>query len=178
MTMNKRRLGSTGLPVSEVSFGAWQIGNDDSWEGMDKGAAERLVHAALDAGINLFDTAPNYGGGESERILGEALADRRDDVVLVSKFGHRVDGPKDFSTGRFAEQLGWLTADGSQLACKAIAYTLSYDEVSCVIPGIRTLEHLRGNIAAAGCPITAEEKQRLETFWEEFTGGGKNPLCW
>ena len=78
----------------------------------------------------------------------------------------------------FVSRLGWLTADGSELGCKALAYTLSYDEVSCVIPGIRTMEYLQGNIAAAECMITAEEKQRLETFWEEFTKNGTDLLCW
>jgi aryl-alcohol dehydrogenase-like predicted oxidoreductase len=103
--MQHRPLGRTGLEVSEISFGAWQLGNDDCWEGMDRATAQRLVHAALDGGINLFDTAPNYGGGESEELLGEALSGRRQDVVLVSKFGHRTDGGKDFDPGRFDDGL-------------------------------------------------------------------------
>jgi len=71
-----------------------------------------------------------------------------------------------------------LTADGSELACKAIAYLLSYAEVGCVIPGIRTMEHLRANIEAAHCPITVKDRQRLESFWEEFTKNGSDLLCW
>jgi aryl-alcohol dehydrogenase-like predicted oxidoreductase len=313
--MKKRRLGGTGLSVSEISFGAWQIGNDDSWEGIDEAAAKRLVRAALDAGINLFDTAPNYGGGESERILGEALEGRRGDVVLVSKFGHSPGGQKDFSVGRFrsgldmslerlktdyldvlllhnppaemyegidplwdaleearkdgriryygasldfateaeaclgntgsevleiffnilqqdvrrafptirakdagtivkipfdsgwltgkynrnsrfegvrsrwsveeitkradlVSELDWLTADGSEMSHKAIAYLLSYEEVSCVIPGMRTLEHLCGNIEAAACVISPEDREKLEDFWEKFTDSGRDLLCW
>ncbi len=313
--MNKRRLGKTGLSVSEISFGGWQLGNDDCWEGMDKKTAHGLVHAALDAGINLFDTAPNYGGGESERVLGEALKGRRDDVVLVSKFGRRPDGPKDFSVsgfrdsldaslerlqtdhldvlllhnppaemyegtdplwealeaartegkirhygasldfaseieaclrntgsevlevffnilhqdvrrafplvrekdagiivkipfdsgwltgkynkdsrfegirGRWSEEdiarraglvsrLSWLTADGSDPAHKAIAYLLSYEEVSCVIPGIRKMEHLQGNIEAGGKSLSMGDREKLEYFWDEFTENGRNLLNW
>jgi aryl-alcohol dehydrogenase-like predicted oxidoreductase len=313
--MKMRELGNTGLTVSEISFGGWQIGNDDSWEGMDRAAALRLVRAALEAGITLFDTAPNYGGGESQSILGEALEGRRGDIVLVSKFGHPTEGPKDFSAGRFeadlgeslerlrtdfldvlllhnppgemfegtdplwealekarndgrirhygasidfareaeaclrntgsevlevffnilhqdvrgafplirekgagvivkipldsgwlsgrydkgsrfdgirsrwsdediarraglVSRLGWLTEDGSELPQKAIAYLLSYEEVSCVIPGIRTVEHLESNIAASGSSLEREHRKRLEGFWEEFTGGGRDLLPW
>ena len=92
--MNKRPLGKTGLRVSKVGFGAWQLCNDDSWGGMDEQTAHRLVHKALDGGINLFDTAPNYADMKSERVLGDALQGKRDKVVLVSKFGHTPEGPR------------------------------------------------------------------------------------
>ena len=60
--VNCRQLGSTGIKVSEVGFGAWQLGNARDWEGMEDNQAIRLVHEALDHGCNFFDTAPNYGG--------------------------------------------------------------------------------------------------------------------
>lgn len=313
--MHSRKLGSTGLKVSEIAFGAWQLGNNDDWAGMDDKTAHRLVDAAVDSGINLFDTAPNYAATHSERLLGEALQGKRDRVVLVSKFGHRPEGPKDFSvewfwesldaslrrlqtdhldvlllhnpgavmyqgtdplwaaleeareqgkvrhygasldfadeveaclknthsevleilfnvlhqdvrrafsivrekqagtivkvpldsgwlTGRFDAQsrfegirkrwsreqiarraellseLDWLTADGASLTHKALGYLLSYEEVSCVIPGIRTQEQLESSIAAAGQPISLEERTRLEDFWNRFTKDGKNLLPW
>lgn len=313
--MRRRRLGSTGLEVSEIGFGGWQIGADDSWEPIDERSAERLVREALDAGVDLFDTAPNYGAGESERRLGRALRGWRDDVVIVGKVGHRVDGPKEFSvasfweslhgslerlgtdrldvlllhnppfdiyggtdpvwealeearrqgkirhygasldfareaeaclrntgsqvleilfnifhqdvrkafplvrergagtivkvpldsgwlTGRYGagsrfegvrarwtpaeierraalvSRLGWLTGDGSELARKAIGFLLSYDEVGCVIPGIRTPAHLRGGIAAAGDVFAEADRRRLEAFWDEITRGGEEPLPW
>jgi len=313
--MHRRRLGSTGLEVSEIGFGAWQLGDDGAWGGMDDRTAHRLVKAAIDGGINLFDTAPNYASGNSERLLGEALRGIRDKVVLVSKFGHRPDGSKDFSvkwfresldaslgrlgtdyldvfllhnpdpemydgtdplwetleeergqgkirhygasldfareaeaclentgsevleilfnifhqdvrksfplirkrgtgtiakvpldsgwlTGRYNEQsrfdgvrgrwseeeiarradlvarLDWLTADGSELAHKALGYLLSYEEVSCVIPGIRTIDQLRSNIEAARHLLTPEDRERLEGFWDEITRGGAHPLPW
>jgi aryl-alcohol dehydrogenase-like predicted oxidoreductase len=313
--VRKRKLGRTGLEVSEISFGAWQLGNDDDWAGMDDATALALVHEALEQGVNLFDTAPNYAATNSERLLGEALRGRRDQVVLVSKFGHPPDGPKDFSvarfrtsldeslrrlrtdhldvlllhnppaamygggdplwdelekarregrirrygasldfaaeaeaclantgsevcevlfnifhqdirrafplfrrrqtgvivkvpldsgwlTGRFGTgtgfdgvrarwtreqveqraalvaRLSWLTADGAPLARQALAYVLSYDEVSCAIPGVRSRAQLLDNVAAAGRTLPDADRRRLEELWDEATGGGAELLPW
>ena len=313
--MNRRQLGSTGLEVSEVGFGAWQLCNSDSWGGMDDRTALRLIDEAVDGGINLFDTAPNYAHTKSERILGKALESKRHDVVLVSKFGHTPEGPKEFSvdwfwksleaslgrlrtdyldvlllhnppgemyagtdplwaamdearaqgkirhygasldfaseardcltntgsevlevlfnvlhqdvrrsfdtvrqydagiitkvpldsgwlTGRFdansrfegirarwskdeiarraelVSAIDWLVSDGSELAHKAIGFLLSYDEVSCVIPGIRTPEQLRSNLAAADCRLSSVERRKLEDFWEQVTENGSKLLPW
>lgn len=313
--MNKRPLGRTGLEVSEIGFGAWQLCNSYSWAEMDEQMAHRLVHEAVERGINLFDTAPNYAHTKSERVLGDALRGKRDRVVLVSKFGHTPEGPKEFTvdwfwssldeslnrlrtdyldvlllhnppaemyagedplwaaleearmrgkirhygasldfatevekclantnsevleilfnvfhqdvrrsfaairkygagtiakvpldsgwlTGRFdrssrfegirsrwtareiaqrAElvlRIGWLTADGSELAHKAIGFLLSYDEVSCVIPGTRTLDQLNSNVAAAGNRLSPDERRKLEQFWDELTQDGSRLLPW
>jgi aryl-alcohol dehydrogenase-like predicted oxidoreductase len=313
--MKKRLLGRTGLEVSEIGFGAWQLGNSDSWGGMDDQTAHRLIHESIDGGINLFDTAPNYAETKSERILGEALKTKRDSAVIVSKFGHTPEGPKEFSvdwfwesleaslrrlqtdyldvlllhnppgeiyagtdpvwaamedarvqgkirhygasldfaaevedclantksevlevlfnvfhqdvrrsfatvrehgagiiakvpldsgwlTGRFdansrfegirarwsaeeiaqraelVSRINWLVADESELAHKAIAYLLSYDEVSCVIPGIRTHEQLKSNLAAINHGLSPEERKKLEAFWEDFTENGLKLLPW
>ena len=313
--MNKRQLGSTGLEVSEIGYGAWQLCNSDSWGGMDDQTALRLIDEAIDGGINLFDTAPNYAHTKSESILGQALQGRRDSVVLVSKFGHTPEGPKEFTvdwfwksleaslsrlrtdyldvlllhnppsemyagtdpvwealeaareqgkirhygasldfasevrdclsntnsevlevlfnvfhqdvrrafdavrhdnagiitkvpldsgwlTGRFdassrfegirarwseeeiAQRAGlvsdidWLVADGSDLAHKAIGFLLSYDEVSCVIPGIRTHEQLASNLAAANYRLSPDERAKLEELWDRVTNNGKNLLPW
>lgn len=313
--MNKRLLGSTGLVVSEIGFGGWQLCNNDSWGRMDDQTALRLIDEALDGGINLFDTAPNYAATKSERILGKALKNKRDEVVLVSKFGHTPEGTIEFSVDWFWESLeaslgrlqtdyldilllhnppkemyagtdpvwsaleearvqgkimhygasldfateaedclantnsevlevlfnvfhqdvrhsfakvrereagiitkvpldsGWLTGrfdaksrfegirsrwsadeiaqraelvsgiqwlieDGSKLAHKAIGYLLSYDEVSCVIPGIRTLPQLESNLAASNYRLALEEREKLETFWDHFTEGSSKLLPW
>ncbi|MEJ2720241.1 MAG: aldo/keto reductase [bacterium] len=313
--MNRRPLGGTGLDVSEVGFGAWQLGNTDAWGGMNDETALRLVARAIDGGINLFDTAPNYAATNSERLLGEALLGKRHSVILVSKFGHPPEGDKNFAvdrfrhsldaslkrlrtdyldvlllhnpdaamydgtdplwealetartagkirhygasldlsreaeaclmntksevleilfnvlhqdirrafptirernagtivkvpldsgwlTGRFDAQtrfdgvrarwskddisrraelvsrLDWLTADGSELAHKAIGFLLSYEEVSCVIPGIRTGAQLQSNLDAARHRVSAADRKKLEHFWDEFTDNGSNPLPW
>ncbi|GAE46620.1 aldo/keto reductase [Mesobacillus boroniphilus] len=96
--MNYRLLGSTGIKVSEVGFGAWQLGNARDWDGMEDNHAIRLVHEALDQGCNFFDTAPNYGGGNSETLLGKALTGRRSEAVINSKFGHHPDNTLDFNS--------------------------------------------------------------------------------
>lgn len=65
--------------------------NPVGWGQVDDAESIRAIHYALDAGINLFDTAPNYGCGRSERVLGQAIAGRRDKVILATKFGYLVD---------------------------------------------------------------------------------------
>jgi len=97
--MQFRPLGNTGLVVSSVGFGAWQL-NNPLWGGPDESESIRLVQAALDAGCNFFDTAPNYGDGASEMVLGRALRGRRDHAVICTKFGHTGPHTKDFSTAR------------------------------------------------------------------------------
>lgn len=313
--MRQRRLGRTGLTVSEIGFGSWQLGNREEWDGPHGDEARALVEAAVAAGITLFDTAPNYAAGESERILGEVLGPRRRDVVLVGKFGHTPAGPKEFTVEWFWPSLeaslrrlrtdhldvlllhnppfdlyagtdplwkafdaarsqgmirhygasldfsaeieaclrntgsdvlevlfnilhqearrafpavrareagilakvpldsGWLTgrydaksrftgirarwseadvarraelvasldrltADGRSLAETAIGYVLAYDEVSCVIPGIRTRAQLEANCRAGNRRLGPGERARLESFWEAFTGGGARLLPW
>lgn len=78
-------LGNSELRVSALSLGAWQLGDPGFWGEDECSEAKDLVAAAIDNGINLFDTAELYGNGSSEEILGEALKGRRDEVVLASK---------------------------------------------------------------------------------------------
>ena len=94
--MNYRALGKTGLTVSEIGLGCWQLASS-AWGTQDSREAQRIVQAALDQGCTFFDTAPGYGAGRSERLLGEALKGLRSQVVLCSKFGHPAEGPADFS---------------------------------------------------------------------------------
>lgn len=84
--MQTRKLGNSGIDVSVVGFGAWAIGGW-MWGGSDDRKAIEAIHAALDAGVNLIDTAPAYGFGHSERLIGEAIRGRRDKVVLATKCG-------------------------------------------------------------------------------------------
>ncbi|HKZ99554.1 MAG TPA: aldo/keto reductase [Thermoplasmata archaeon] len=88
--MESRMLGRTGLRVSEVGFGAWAIGGNahgNSYGPTDDAASIAAVRRALDLGCTFFDTADVYGWGHSEEVLGEALAGRRDDVVIATKVG-------------------------------------------------------------------------------------------
>ncbi|SCE99726.1 aldo/keto reductase [Micromonospora chokoriensis] len=91
-----RTLGRSGITVSAIGMGCWAIGGPlwgadrqpFGWGDVDDDESVRTIHRALDLGVTLFDTASNYGAGHSERILGRALAGRRDDVVIATKFGN------------------------------------------------------------------------------------------
>lgn len=83
--MKYRNLGDSDLNVSVLAFGAWQIGDPKYWGPDDEADAVAAVNAAIDAGINLFDTAEMYGDGESEKVLRAALGDRRNEVLIASK---------------------------------------------------------------------------------------------
>jgi aryl-alcohol dehydrogenase-like predicted oxidoreductase len=80
--MRMRTLGGTGIKVSPYCLGAMMFG---AWGNQDHDDSVRIIHAALDAGINFIDTADVYSRGESEEIVGQALRGRRDDVVLATK---------------------------------------------------------------------------------------------
>ncbi len=94
----KRTLGRSGMEVSAMGLGCWAIGGPFwagetplGWGEVDDNESIRAIHAALDLGINFFDTANVYGAGHSERVLGRALAGRRDRVVIATKFNAVFD---------------------------------------------------------------------------------------
>ena len=97
--MEHRPLGRTGVSVSKFCLGAMMFG---AWGNPDHDESIRIIHAALDAGINFIDTADVYGQGESEEIVGKALAGgRRDDVILATKFhGPMGDDPNQQGSSR------------------------------------------------------------------------------
>lgn len=102
--MKLRPFGDTGMQVSEIGLGAWQLANPD-WGANDRSEALRIIQKSLEAGCNFFDTAPGYGGGRSEELLGEGLKSVRREVILCTKFGHTAEGDTDFSTGAIRPSL-------------------------------------------------------------------------
>ncbi|MDY7544099.1 MULTISPECIES: aldo/keto reductase [unclassified Cryobacterium] len=93
--MKNITLGSTGLIVSRLGLGCMGMSAFYSGAGMDEAESIRTIHRAIDLGVTLFDTAEIYGPYLNEELLGKALADRRDQVVVATKFGtilHRGDG--------------------------------------------------------------------------------------
>jgi len=96
--MDYRRLGRTGLKVSPLCLGAMMFGERGNPDHAD---CARIIHRALDAGLNFIDTANVYSDGESEQIVGEALRGRRDEVVLATKVHGRMGkGPNDQGNSR------------------------------------------------------------------------------
>ena len=83
--MEYRQFGRTGLKVSAIGFGCWEIGG--TYGHIDEAQFQRAVKAAIEAGITCFDTAEAYGMGVSEEALARALAGRRSEVVIATKFG-------------------------------------------------------------------------------------------
>jgi len=84
--MRYRELGTTGIEASAVGLGCWAIGGF-LWGGTDEAAAVDAIRASLDSGVTLVDTAPIYGFGLSEELVGKGIAGRRDQVVLATKCG-------------------------------------------------------------------------------------------
>jgi aryl-alcohol dehydrogenase-like predicted oxidoreductase len=97
--MDRRRLGSEGLEVSEQGLGC--MGMSEFYGTADEDEATRTIHRALELGVNLLDTADMYGPWTNERLVGRAVRDRREDVVIATKFGN-VRG----SGGEFLEVRG------------------------------------------------------------------------
>jgi aryl-alcohol dehydrogenase-like predicted oxidoreductase len=126
----ERQLGQLG-PVSAMGMGCWAIGGPFwtpdgkplGWGEVDDDASVRAVHRALDAGVTFFDTADVYGTGHSERILGRALGDRRDDVVIATKFGNVFDEQQRVKTGTDA------SPDHIRRACRASLDRLATDRI-------------------------------------------------
>ncbi|RDJ11124.1 aldo/keto reductase [Rhizobium grahamii] len=103
--MEYRNLGASGLRVPVLSFGAGTFGGSGplfgAWGNTDAAEARRLVDILLEAGVNLFDTADVYSAGASEEVLGQAIAGRRDSVLISTKIALPMgDGPADWGTSR------------------------------------------------------------------------------
>src|SRR3954447_26309754 len=116
--MQYRPLGRTGVQVSPLCLGAMMFG---PWGNDDRADSVRIIHRALDAGINVVDTADVYSAGVSEEIVGEALRGRSDDVFLATKFfmPMNTDDPNRRGVAR-----RWVCAR-SRTRCVASAPTTS-----------------------------------------------------
>jgi aryl-alcohol dehydrogenase-like predicted oxidoreductase len=122
--MRARTLGGTGREVSEVGFGAWQIGAD--WGDVGEDEAIATLHAAADAGVTFFDTADVYGDGRSERLVGRLVREREGEPLTVAtKMGRRLEqtvanySPEHLRAwnDRSRENLGMETLPLVQLHC-------------------------------------------------------------
>jgi myo-inositol catabolism protein IolS len=95
--MEKRVIGQTGIEVSAIALGCWPMGGD-YWGGTDDEESIRTIHKGLELGVNFIDTAPAYGRGHSEEVVGKALAGRRQEAVISTKAsgaGHSEQALRD-----------------------------------------------------------------------------------
>lgn len=128
----QRQLGRSGITVSAMGVGTWAMGgpwtadgDQAGWGASDDAESVATLRAAFDAGITFYDTAANYGAGHAERILGRAFAGSRDQVVIATKFGYRVDEAARAVTGYEArEVVDRLAAD-----CEASLRRLGTDVI-------------------------------------------------
>jgi aryl-alcohol dehydrogenase-like predicted oxidoreductase len=125
-----RQLGRSGIEVSALGMGCWAIGGPFwsgetplGWGEVDDDESIRVIHCALDLGVSFFDTADVYGAGHSERVLGRALAGRRQDVVIATKFSNIFDESTRQVTGSSAEP-GYI-----RQACEASLRRLKGDYI-------------------------------------------------
>lgn len=103
--MEYRKCKRFDKPISRIGFGAWQLGNNKDFSGMTEKEGIKLVHEAIREGITFFDTAPNYGGGMSEKILGKALDGLDSEIFINTKTGHDRTGRIDFSLDAITQSI-------------------------------------------------------------------------
>jgi aryl-alcohol dehydrogenase-like predicted oxidoreductase len=159
MNMEYRQLGYSGLKVPVLAFGTATFGGGNeffrAWGNTQAEEATKLVSIALEAGVNLFDTADAYSGGLSEEVLGAAIANRRDQVLIATKAAFRMEpGPNGIGTSRHRliracdaslRRLQTDYIDLYQLHC--------FDAVTPVEETLRALEDLirAGKVRYVGC---------------------------
>jgi aryl-alcohol dehydrogenase-like predicted oxidoreductase len=150
------------MMASEIGFGAWQLGNAEDWKaGVSDADRIALVHAAMDRGCSFFDTAPGYGRGSSEEILGQALKGRRHQVLLSTKVGHDDQGHSDFSpTGIRASLESSLQRLQTDYVDSLLLHNPPWEELSGERPLYATLDQLKseGKIRAYGASVDSSRE--------------------
>jgi aryl-alcohol dehydrogenase-like predicted oxidoreductase len=172
--VRRRPLGRTGITVSEVGFGAWGIGGRTagatSYGDTDDVTSLAALEAAFGLGITLIDTAPPYGDGRSERLVGQAAAGRRDRIVLSTKAGVAAfDRPADFSPGAVRrslegslERLGTGYVDLLELHSPPLDLLLERPEILAGLDALRA----EGLARAVGVSVKApQDGLRLMAAW-------------
>jgi len=175
--MDPRQLGNSDVKITPIVLGTWAVGGW-MWGGTEDAAALRAIEAAIDAGVTSIDTAPIYGFGHAEELVGKAVAGKRDKVQILTKFGLRWDGAEgeDFfeTKGPDAQALKVrrvATREGVVEECERSLRRLGVDVIDLyqchwrdhTTPVEETMEGLAkllkdGNIRAGGVSnFTAEE---------------------
>jgi aryl-alcohol dehydrogenase-like predicted oxidoreductase len=103
--MQNKTFAKTKKTTSRLGFGSWQLGNTEFWGYMSFDDGIKLVKEAFNQGVTFFDTAPGYGAGMSETIIGEAISDQHDKIIINTKIGHMADGSIDYSVSSLEDQV-------------------------------------------------------------------------
>lgn len=163
--MQQRPFGTTGMKVSAVGLGCNNFGIR-----LDRDATRAVVHAALDAGITLFDTADIYGNrGDSERLLGKALGPRRKDIVLATKFGLPMDGSgrRQGGSRRYVRQALEASLKRLQTSWIDVYFIHRPDPATAIEETLRALDALvrAGKVRHIGCSnfSAAQMREAQET---------------
>jgi aryl-alcohol dehydrogenase-like predicted oxidoreductase len=165
--MELRRLGTSDLTVSAVGLGCNNFGRV-----VDLAGTRAVVDAALDAGINFLDTAESYGGGDSERFLGEALRGRRSEVVLATKFGGGVPGG---GSAQYIRNAIEASLERLQTDYIDLLYYHRPDGVTPIAETLAALDALvsQGKVRAIGCSnFSAEQLAEADEL-----ANGKSRFC-
>lgn len=155
----------TDKQISRLGFGSWQLGNTEFWGHMSVDEGVNLVRTAIQRGVNFFDTAPGYANGLSETILGMAIKNQRENVVINTKFGHKADGSSDFHPASIRESvLDSLSRLQTDYVDSVVMHNPGYDILSGETTHFHMFEQLKdeGLIRAYGVSIdTAEEMEMV-----------------
>jgi aryl-alcohol dehydrogenase-like predicted oxidoreductase len=164
-----RRLGDSEIEVSVVGLGCNNFGRR-----LDLDGTAAVLHAALDAGVTLFDTADVYGDGNSERLIGEVLEGRREEFVLATKFGWEIGGAKAPEAPRGSREYIRWAIEGSMERLRVERIDLyQYHRPDGVTPLEDTLAALdelvrEGVVSAIGCSnFSASQLERAERISRE-----------
>jgi len=193
--MKQRAFGSRGVNVSEIGLGCWQLGGAD-WGDMSEEDALATLQAAVESGVNFFDTADVYGLGHSESIIGKFLKDCPEELFVATKLGRFPEPgwPDNFTLDTFRahttaslRRLGIEALDLTPLHCiptdvlkrrevfewlrtlqqEALRWCLDYDAISVVIPGAKTSQQAAANAAVSELPpLSDQEHERVKVFYE------------
>lgn len=137
MSILKRVIGRSGIEAGAIGSGCWAIGGPSwdvdgeerspfGWGEVNDDESIRAIHRALELGANLFDTAPPYGAGHSERVVGRALRDRREQAIISTKFSATInEQTKEFYRSRDIE----MTLEGIRASCVASLERLQTDYI-------------------------------------------------
>ena len=166
--MHQREFADTGKSVSEIGLGCWQLGSD--WGEVVEEDALAILTTAVDNGITFIDTADVYGDGRSERLIGQFLRNREEDLFVATKVG-RKNFPGPYTPEVLRKHIddcrSRLGVDSLDLAQFSQRWILDHDAVSTVITGASRATQVIDNAATSECPsLSPETHARLKSIYE------------